>query len=279
MRTLAATLYAPLFFLGFVGMTCWLLAAGHSPFWLLPLLLVAIAVSGTLERLIPWDPVWNKDHGDTARDITHALVNEASNIVSILAIPLLGALLPTSGLWPSHWSFVAQLALAIGLADLGITLAHYASHKSEWLWRLHAPHHSVERMYGFNGLMKHPLHQAIEMLAGLSPLLLMGLPQNIAWALAVAVSIQLMLQHSNVDMRIGLLRYVWAIAPAHRFHHIRSAREGDVNFGLFTSLWDVLLGTARFSGPPIRAGDIGIDGRPDYPRGYAAQLAEPFTGR
>lgn len=180
MRTLAATLYAPLFFLGFVGMTCWLLAAGHSPFWLLPLLLVAIAVSGTLERLIPWDPVWNKDHGDTARDITHALVNEASNIVSILAIPLLGALLPTSGLWPSHWSFVAQLALAIGLADLGITLAHYASHKSEWLWRLHAPHHSVERMYGFNGLMKHPLHQAIEMLAGLSPLLLMGLPQNIA---------------------------------------------------------------------------------------------------
>ncbi len=279
MRSVLAFAYAPLFFFTYAGAAAWLLGSGQSPWWLLPLLVAAIGTSCLAERILPYEPVWNRDHGDTLRDIAHALVNEGANIVSILAIPTIAALLPATGLWPVAQPYVVQLGLAILIADFGITLAHYASHKSPWLWRLHAPHHSVERMYGFNGLMKHPLHQAIEMLVGLSPLLLMGLPQHVAWGLAAAVSVQLMLQHSNVDMRIGILRYVWAIAPAHRFHHIRSAAQGDVNFGLFTSFWDVMLGTARFSGVPIRAGDIGIAGRPDYPRGYAAQLAEPFAGR
>ena len=63
-----------------------------------------------------------------------------------------------------------QLLLALPVADLGITLVHYASHRLPLLWRLHAVHHSVTRMYGFNGLMKHPLHQAAEAVGGVLPL-------------------------------------------------------------------------------------------------------------
>lgn len=43
------------------------------------------------------------------------------------------------------------------MADLGITLMHWLSHRSALLWRLHAVHRSVHRIYGLNGLMKHPL--------------------------------------------------------------------------------------------------------------------------
>lgn len=276
-RRLVRVAYAPAFAIMFLSAAVLVISRGLGPSWLLPLLLAAIFTSYVAERLAPYEPAWNRDHGDTRRDIVHAVVNEASNMVSVLMIPLLAAVAPSTGLWPGDWPLALQLLLAVIVADIGITLAHYASHKMGWLWRLHAVHHSVERLYGFNGLMKHPLHQALETLAGTSPLLVLGLPQDVAWLLAFAVAIQLLLQHSNVDMAVGPLRHLWAVAPVHRFHHRRSATEGDVNFGLFTTLGDHLLGTARFEPHrPVRAGDVGIADRTDYPRGYLRQLIEPF---
>lgn len=121
-----------------------------------------------------------------------------------------------------------------------------------------------------------PLHQAIETLAGTTPLVLLGMPAEVGALLGFAVGLQLLLQHSNVEMRIGPLVYVWAVAPGHRHHHLASQTEGDVNFGLFTLLWDRLLGTVRVDGPAPREGQIGIADRPDYPAHYLAQLIEPF---
>ncbi|WP_422822321.1 sterol desaturase family protein [Vreelandella nanhaiensis] len=36
---------------------------------------------------------------------------------------------------------------------------HRASHRIGWLWRLHAPHHSAERLYWLNGKRRHPFMQ------------------------------------------------------------------------------------------------------------------------
>jgi len=166
--------------------------------------------------------------------------------------------------------------LAIVIADFGITLAHYASHKIDILWRFHSVHHSVERLYGFNGLMKHPLHQTIELIAGTTPLLLMGLPVEVGALLAFSIAIQLMLQHSNVDMRLGSLLYIWAVAPGHRHHHVASKTNGDVNFGLFTMLWDHALGTFVINRQQPLNGELGIAGRPKFPSNYIDQLVEPF---
>jgi sterol desaturase/sphingolipid hydroxylase (fatty acid hydroxylase superfamily) len=135
-------------------------------------------------------------------------------------------------------------------------------------------------MYGFNGLMKHPLHQMLEAAAGVVPLLLLGMPVTVAAALAFAIAIQLQLQHSNVDMRLGPLRYVFAWAPLHRFHHIKYGTSGDVNFGLFFNVWDRLLCTDFDDADyPIDSDDLGIGSQPDYPSGYRAQLLEPFRER
>jgi sterol desaturase/sphingolipid hydroxylase (fatty acid hydroxylase superfamily) len=89
--------------------------------------------------------------------------------------------------------------------------------------------------------MKHPLHQALELSFGIAPLLAIGISQKVAWALAFAVAIQLLMQHSNADYRVGPLRCVLALNEAHRFHHLKWAGIGDVNFGLFTLLYDHLL--------------------------------------
>jgi sterol desaturase/sphingolipid hydroxylase (fatty acid hydroxylase superfamily) len=269
-------LYAPAFFLSFIGAALMVVAEGESKVWFAALLLVAIAISMLAERLLPYESKWNHSKGDGRRDVLHATFNEFGTVVSVASIPWLVAHIPGVAAWPSQWPLWLQLAFAILVADFGITFAHYASHKVRWLWRLHAVHHSAERMYGFNGLMKHPLHQAIETATGTTPLVLIGMPLEVGALLGFAVAIQLLLQHSNVDMRVGALTYFWAVAPGHRHHHIASKAKGDVNFGLFTMLWDHLLGTFVIGRPAPRDGELGVAGRPDFPVRYWSQLVEPF---
>ena len=273
--------FCPLMLLGVNGAGLWLVASGASKWWLLALLGGAIGLSFAAERLLPYEEDWNRSHGDSSRDALHALVNEAANFGTLLLLPVFTALLAIGGVWPSGWPFVLQVLFAIIVADAGIALAHYASHRIDLLWRFHAVHHSVKRMYGFNGLMKHPVHQAIETVVGTTPLVLMGLPPAVATALVFCVAVQLLLQHSNVDYRVGRLRYLLAVNEVHRFHHQKDAKLGDVNFGLFTTLVDHLLGTFHYEkrGGRFSSEDLGIGAEPNYPAGYLAQLAEPFRTR
>lgn len=271
------SLFGPLFFFGFIGLAVFMVSQGGPLGWLPALLVVAIVLSYAGEKRWPYQANWNKSQNDIARDHTHAAVNETFNVLGVAAIPLLAMWLPDREFWPENWPLGFQLLLVIPIADLGITLVHYASHRWPLLWRLHAIHHSVARMYGFNGLMKHPLHQTLEALGGTLPLLLLGMPVEVAALLAFAIAIQLLLQHSNVDMRIGWLRYIFAWAPLHRLHHLKYGTAGDVNFALFFSFWDRLLGTALdYRRYAVTDNDLGIGNRPDYPVAYLAQLAEPF---
>jgi sterol desaturase/sphingolipid hydroxylase (fatty acid hydroxylase superfamily) len=196
--------------------------------------------------MIAYDSSWNHDRSDSTRDRIHVAVNETLILASVAAIPALAAIVPAPGIWPSSWPFVLQVLTAILIADLGITAVHLACHKIDVLWRFHAVHHSITRFYGLNGLMKHPLHQTVEMAAGVAPLILIGLPVNVASVLALAVAIQLLLQHSNADYRIGPAKHVLALNEGHRFHHLKWAGVGDVNFGLFTLIWDHLMRTYSY---------------------------------
>jgi len=263
--------------LGICGGAVVLIGRGAGAMTALGLVACAIAVSFVAERIAPYEPAWNRSHGDRGRDAMHALVNESAGIATVGLIPLLTGLRDRPGAWPETWPLAAQVVLAVLAFDLGVTLAHRQSHRWAWLWRFHAVHHSVRRLYGFNGLMKHPVHQAIETTAGAAPLLLLGIPLDVALALAVCTAVQLLLQHSNVDYRLGPLRHVLAANHVHRLHHLLWAAEGDVNFGLFTTILDRVLGTYRDgAGRRVAPGEIGIGNRPDYPTGYVPQLLEPF---
>ncbi|WP_194813465.1 sterol desaturase family protein [Nocardia sp. XZ_19_385] len=272
--------YAPLMLLGINGVGIALAASGANKLWLLALLVTAIALSFLAERMLPYEQDWNASHGDVQRDTAHTFVNETLILASVGVIPVLAAVIPGDGIWPVTIPFVVQVLIAILLADIGITLTHYASHKIGVLWRFHAVHHSVKRFYGLNGLMKHPLHQTIEMAAGVAPLILLGLPVPVAAALSLAVAVQLLMQHSNTDYRVGPLKHVLALNEGHRFHHLKWPGIGDVNFGLFTLLWDHLLRTHSYD-PSRRftSDDLGMAAKPNYPVGYLDQLAEPFTRR
>ena len=269
--------YLPFMLIGMNGLALYLIESQASMGWIFALFLGAIGCSFLAERLIPHNPVWNTPQSDGARDFLHALVNESATLISLAALPASTAILAVEGLWPSGWAFPLQVLLAIFIADAGITLTHFLSHRVDLLWRFHAVHHSVKRMYGFNGLMKHPIHQTIETGAGTLPLVLMGIPVDVAFGFVVCVLVQLLLQHSNADYGVGPLKHWLVLNQVHRFHHQKDPELGDVNFGLFTTLWDHLLGTFHYERrDPFTSDELGIDREPDYPIGYAKQLIRPF---
>ena len=242
--------------------------------------LAAVALSFAVERVAPYERAWNNAAVDGRRDLTHALVNEGLLLLSLATLPLIVDAVGFEGAWPDGWPFALQVAAAVIVADFGITIAHWASHRIDSLWRLHAVHHSVTRMYGFNGLIKHPAHQLIELTAGVTPLVVLGIPSSVAAALSACVAVQLLLQHSNVDYATGGIDRWFAWNRPHRYHHLAAAGEGDVNFGLFTTIWDRwILGTAVDGDRRFGPGDLGVAGRPDYPVGWAAQMLEPFRSR
>ena len=250
-------------------------ASDMSVGWIVAVVVGAVAVALVAERLVPFKAVWNRPRGDALRDVVHAVVNETTLVVSLVALGELG--LTDGSRWPNGVPFVLGVLFGLVVLDAGITLVHVASHRRSLLWRFHSVHHSAERFYGVNGLMKHPIHQLIEAAAAMAPLLVLGVPRRVASVLTAVVVIELLLQHSNVNVRLGRAGRWWAVGPGHRLHHLRYPGEGDVNFGLFTLVWDRALGT--YSAPDGRSvgdGDLGVAGRPDYPVGYLAQLTEPF---
>lgn len=278
LRVMLRYLTFPIFL---VGANAWLIAlvGSGAPMWQpLSVLGGAILLMLAIERLIPWQAAWNHSQQDGLRDLLHGAVNTASYHLGILLLPLFAQLSLAPGVWPTEWPFWLQVIFSLLVLDIGISAAHHASHKWNWLWRFHAVHHSIRRLYGFNGLMKHPVHQSIETVCGITPLVLLGIPDAVALAVSFCVAIQLLLQHSNADYRTGPLKYVFANAEVHRFHHVNRPGEGDVNFGLFTTLWDHMAGTFKFAPnqAPRESKHVGLADRADYPVDYLAQILEPF---
>ncbi|MEL7303895.1 MAG: sterol desaturase family protein, partial [Pseudomonadota bacterium] len=269
--------YVPLMLVGFNGAGLAIVFAGASYFWIAAVLLLAIATSFACERLLPVHDDWNEDQGDSPANLLHAFVYEFNSILGVLLIPLLVWMLPSGDLWPTSWPVVLQLLLAIVMADMAFTAIHYLSHRIPLLWRLHAIHHGVGRLYGFNGLVRHPLHQSLDMIVGTLPLVLLGMPTDVAILLGLAITIQLMIQHANVDYELGPFRGVLSIGQLHHLHHVNWGTEGDCNFGLFFTVWDRLIGS--YNDRPsrtIEAGDMGIDEVPQFPKGYFEQLLFPL---
>lgn len=279
---LARFAYLPFMILGLNGAAFYVVANRHSYAWLAPFLALAFATSFLAERALPCYDEWNRSHDDVGSNVWHVIVYESSNLIGVLMIPLITWLFHLTpgglvGLWPRQWPLLSQLLMAIVIADLAFMVIHYLSHRLPALWRLHAVHHGVSRLYGFNGLVRHPLHQTLDMALGTAPLVILGMPIEVAILLGFAVSVQLIVQHSNVDYALGPFRNFFSIGRIHHLHHVNWGKEGDCNFGLFLTLGDRLFGTfVAEPSRPIRAHDMGIDDVPNFPKTYLQQLAFPF---
>ena len=270
----------PLIFLGCAGLQYHILAQG-LPHWPLAVLISAtgIALVALLERIQPYQREWNEDHADTAVDILHAAFSLTLIITVIEIVTLSRRLIPEAmtslgNLWPSGWPLLAQLIVAGAIIDFGLWFMHWLSHKNVFLWRLHALHHSSERLYWLNGERRHPLSALLLASPGLLVVVMLGAPAGVIGCWFAIISVHLAFQHANLDYSVGIFRNLLGVAEIHRWHHKRDYEDAQVNFGEFWMIWDQLFRTFTYTNRRIGTGEVGM--REAMPARYWHQLRWPF---
>jgi sterol desaturase/sphingolipid hydroxylase (fatty acid hydroxylase superfamily) len=225
-----------------------------------------------LERAIPYEKAWQRSRGDVVADACHMVVTG----VIIGSLPGLAVASPLVDLWPAAWPAPAQGAVALVGSDFAAYWSHRLMHGP--LWRVHAVHHAAPRLYWLNAWRAHPVEGVVTQVATVLPLVVIGLPREIALAVWGFSAVFEMLQHSNIDLRGGPLTWIFALPELHRWHHSPVREEADKNYGAVFIVWDALFGTRRL--PARRAPvDVGIADMRDFPTSYPGQLAAPFRGR
>ena len=244
----------------------------------------AIIVIAITERLLPYRSEWGRTHDDVRTDLLHMLVSGVSTsevarpLAQAVGVAAAGLLSRTIGseLWPASWPLVAQLGLALLIAELPQYWLHRWQHEHDLLWRFHATHHSAPRLYFLNAARFHPADLVVVLVAGYGPLVALGCPEATIMLYTLFDAIFGLLQHANIDVRLGPLNRIFSMAEVHRWHHSRTLREANHNYGSNLIVWDLVFGTfflPRDREPPHA---IGIADMPDFPTTYVAQLASPF---
>ena len=240
-----------------------------------------------LERLMPHEVAWTRTDGQIWSDIAHTLVSKGTVQTLIVFSSVIGLAqyitpmdTPGNGLWPGiwprAWPIWAQVLLAVVAAEFGLYWAHHIAHKWKPLWRFHAIHHSVKRLWVVNTGRFHFVDSVKSILPAIVILAVLDAPMEVVtWFSAITAYIGI-LTHCNVEMRFGPLSAIFNTPELHRWHHSKDLREGDKNFGENIMLWDWVFGT-WFNENRRPPADIGI--KDDMPPRFRDQLLWPFKPR
>jgi sterol desaturase/sphingolipid hydroxylase (fatty acid hydroxylase superfamily) len=262
----------------------YLYAAGYILSAAVGTIVAAGFIVGTLERFFPHHESWLHSNGDLRIDIVYApLVTSVTFLVGP-AVNALGFLLAAAAttsfgaeLWPTHWHLFFQVALALVIAELPKYWHHRLQHETDFLWRFHATHHSVPRLYFLNASRFHPIDIYIDGVIGLMPLVVLGAPVEVLLMFSVFGAVHGLFQHANIPTRIGPLNYIFSMAELHRWHHSRDMNEANHNYGQNVIFWDLVFGTFYLPSDREPPENIGLADLSAFPTGLFGQLASPFT--
>ena len=277
---------------------------------------VMLTVIGPLQRLWPVEPV--TDRRAVAVDVIYTVVHRLGLFKLFMFFTFenwmeqgLGVLraqgMPTlhiDQIWPGVTDRpLVSFAIYLVVFDLVAWAMHWAQHRFDWWWRLHAVHHSQRQMTMWSDNRNHLLDSVITDVVLVVLALLIGVAPSQFIALVAVSQLLESLQHANLRWRFGSVGERLLVSPSfHRRHHAlwlgHAPHEGahqlsaegmygkdtiDVkttnhayphgaNFGVLFPWWDMLFRTADFT---RGFGPTGIDdqvtqGR-DYGRGFWAQ--------
>lgn len=238
------------------------------------------------EHRIPYRREWNQPVGDVRTDMISGVI--AYVVLPRLLRPVYWAALAGgtawlaawagASLWSSDWPLWAQLVLLLLAGDAGRYWGHRLAHELPVLWRFHAVHHSPSRLWFFNAVRQHPVDKAWFMASELLVPILLGVSGEVLALYFAVTAVCGFAQHTNADLKLGPLYWVFNVVDMHRWHHSRDAAESDHNYGNNLIVYDRLFGTCfhpEASGERRGVGPLGLL-NPDYPTDYWGQLRAPF---
>jgi sterol desaturase/sphingolipid hydroxylase (fatty acid hydroxylase superfamily) len=232
------------------------------------------------ERLLPYRKTWLPTPRDLTDDAFYALLVQTLVPLSLswITIWLLqrGAAREnlTLSIWPAMWPIWLQLIAKIAIGDFFRYWLHRIAHNWNPIWRLHALHHQPPKMYSTNVFRFHPLEKALQFGCDSLPFIVAGIGPDVLAYYFVFYAISGLFQHSNADIRLGILNYFVSGPEVHRWHHSRKILEANANYAHSFVLWDVLFGT-YYRPRDMEVQELGLFDQ-NFPQGALAQIAAPF---
>jgi sterol desaturase/sphingolipid hydroxylase (fatty acid hydroxylase superfamily) len=249
--------------------------------WFILDLLGSSAIFITLEKLLPFHKgqvvfrfEWQTDFAHFI--VNHFLVGLMLLLVNFFAHKFFGwAVYAPLQSWVQGLNNVLELLLAILVADLVQYWTHRAYHEVPYLWRFHAVHHSTKVMDWMAGSRLHLMEIISTRVLVLGALYLMGFSKSVMDIYIVIVGLQAVLNHANVDVPWGWLKYIIVTPNFHHWHHSSDQAALDRNYAAHYAFLDYLFGTAVKTDQKL-PDDYGVLG--DYmPAGFVNQQLYPFT--
>ncbi len=171
-----------------------------------------------------------------------------------------------------------QLVVFFIILDFVQWFTHIMLHKFSFLWQFHKVHHSVKEM-GFAAHLRYHWMENIlyKPLKTFGVMILGGFEPEQAFIVhffAIAIG---HLNHANVKITWGPLKYIFNNPVMHLYHHAYVLPEGKygINYGISLSLWDYIFKTNYI---PEDSGTIEL-GFPDediFPKGFFGQIIYGF---
>lgn len=231
-----------------------------------------------LERFFPLDKTQRLFRPGWLTDVMHFFVSRVLIQLGTFALAVVFYVLLRRVL---HTEFQAAVAQQPGwlqfleaylIAETAFYCVHRLAHTWGWLWKFHAIHHSSENLDWLASVRLHPLEIIITNLAIGLPLALMGFSAQTFGAYSIISTFIGILNHANVRVSFGPLRWLIADPHYHHWHHANQPQAINKNFaGL--PLLDLLFGTLYNPKNiwPVRYGvDVFISNH------YFQQLVYPF---
>lgn len=167
-----------------------------------------------------------------------------------------------------RWGLLKQLdlptwletTLAVALLDYTLYLWHILLHRAPFLWRFHKSHHVDLDMDASTALRFHFGEMVLSVPWRAAQVVLIGVSPSALSVWGIATLIEVMFQHSNVELPVEWERWLcrFVVTPRmHGIHHSIVQEETESNWSSGLTLWDWLHGTLRLN-VPQQAITIGV---------------------
>lgn len=179
----------------------------------------------------------------------------------------------------SYFNPIIQLLVFFVILDFFQWMTHILMHKYSFLWKFHKVHHSSKEM-GFAAHFRYHWMENIlyKPLKVFSVMLIGGFePEQVYLVHFLAITIG-HLNHSNIKMSYGPLKYIFNNPIMHLHHHASSSSKKfkyGVNFAISLSIWDYIFKTNYI---PHNNGEIelGYEGDNKMSKDFIGQLFYGF---
>jgi sterol desaturase/sphingolipid hydroxylase (fatty acid hydroxylase superfamily) len=255
-------------------------SVGDYAFWLL----IVSAACFIAERLFPWrkeqralrrgfgqDLFWLAFHGHVfgvlvwlGSSAWFPYWENAKHSAGALA-------LLASAPWP------LQLLVALVFSDFLEYGVHNLLHRVPFLWQFHKVHHSIEELDFVGNFRFHPFESTVYSLLTALPVAALGVTDMRVWMFIWVFKTAIgHLNHSNLPISWGPLRYLFNSPKLHVWHHDVLLRgSAGRNFGVVFSCWDWIFGTAEM--PDGQPKQLGFEGMERFPRDLPSRFLWPIS--